>query len=186
MLKNEKFDPERIMELAKAYSAPKNPLEYINDYNDQLSVSQVVRFFEKQGVSITKTMIQNYVRLGLMPAPLNKRYYTKEHFMILTMIIRLKDLYPLEVLRSVFAASPELSENTHIPNFYDAFLAMYREASQNLGKALPGILEGVKLEAEKTEADVDKQQMQLTLMALMVQSAVAKRIADSFVENYVW
>ncbi len=78
-----------------------NPLKNADSFSDVMSISQVVKFFERQGVFFTKTMIQNYVRTGVLAAPLGKRRYTKCHLALLVMIERLKDVFTLDELRAV-------------------------------------------------------------------------------------
>ena len=73
----------------------------IHQYSQQFSISQVVTFFERKGISISKSMIQNYVRDGLLPPPLNKRYYSHKHLAALALIDKLKLVYDMAIIKLV-------------------------------------------------------------------------------------
>ena len=100
-------------------------LQDISQYNQQISISQVVTFFNRKGLTLTKSMIQNYVRDGLLPPPVNKRYYTPKHMAALALIARLKTVYDLP---SIKAALTPLMDNEGIP------LELYRQYIQKTQK----------------------------------------------------
>ena len=72
-----------------------NILLDIHQYNAKLTISQMLTLLERKGVSLSKSMVQNYVRDGLLPPPLNKRHYTPQHLTTLVMISALKTVYEL-------------------------------------------------------------------------------------------
>ena len=76
-------------------------LSDIKQYNQNLTISQVVIFFERKGLMITKNMIQNYVRDGLLPPPVNKRHYTHKHLAVLALACKLKTVYELSDIKSI-------------------------------------------------------------------------------------
>ena len=100
-------------------------LNDIHQYNHQLTISQVVTLFERKGFIITKSMIQNYVRDGLLPPPLNKRHYTHKHLTVLALVTQLKTVYELADIKS--ALSP-LMDSEGIS------LEMYKEFIQKSNK----------------------------------------------------
>ena len=68
-----------------------------------LYLDQVVNYLEKhlgqynvneEDKIITKTMINNYVKLGIMPAP-EKKKYSREHIAYLIVICVLKQIYSI-------------------------------------------------------------------------------------------
>lgn len=66
------------------------------------TMSQVIDLFEKRNIYFTKTTIQNYVRVGVLPPPLNKRYYVKKHLVLLSLLKTLKTVYSLDEIKKVF------------------------------------------------------------------------------------
>jgi len=72
-----------------------NILQDIHQYNAKLTITQMLTLLERKGVSLSKSMVQNYVRDGLLPPPLNKRHYTPQHLATLILISSLKTVYDL-------------------------------------------------------------------------------------------
>ncbi|MCL2398310.1 MAG: DUF1836 domain-containing protein [Defluviitaleaceae bacterium] len=79
----------------------KSILKDINQYNHHFTISQVVTFFDRKGLIVTKSMIQNYVRDKLLRPPVNKRYYTHKHLANLALITKLKTVYEISEVRAV-------------------------------------------------------------------------------------
>jgi DNA-binding transcriptional MerR regulator len=116
--------------------------------SDELTISQVVKFFERQGRSFTKTMIQNYVRVGVLPPPLEKRYYTKNHLVLLTLIDNLKVIYSLEEIKTVLAPirnNPNIFDDDIIKttDVYKNYLTMRNEALSHWKESLPLLFDNV-------------------------------------------
>lgn len=83
-------------------------LQDIEQYPKHLSISKVITYFERKGVTITRSMIQNYVRDGLLPPPLNKRHYTHKHMVVLAIVSLLKMVYDMTHIKA--ALSPYMEE----------------------------------------------------------------------------
>ena len=96
-------------------------LQDVHQYSHQLTISKVIIFFERKGVVLTRSMIQNYVRDGLLKPPLNKRYYTHKHLAALTLIIALKTVYEMNHIKAVL--TPLMDEE-------GISLELYRECIQ--------------------------------------------------------
>ena len=138
--------------------------------SDELTISQVVKFFERQGRSFTKTMIQNYVRVGVLPPPVDKRYYTKNHLVLLTLIDNLKAIYSLEEIKTVLIPirnNPDLFEDDIIKatDVYKNYLAMRKETLDQWKKSLPAMFDKInKLIQEDQIKDSEKN----TALAFMI------------------
>lgn len=72
----------------------------IESFSDNLSISKVVKFFEMKNIVFTKTMIQNYNRIGILPELINNRYYGREHLVYLYYIDLLKNNFSLEDIKN--------------------------------------------------------------------------------------
>ena len=185
------FDPQHIIELSRQIDA-KNVLEHIEHFNHDMTISQVVRFFENQGVEFTKTMIQNYVRLDMLPPPNEKRYYIKEHLILLTLIDNLKNVYSLDeirrliqpILKNINTFDDDMIDITAIYNLY---VKIYEQTVADWQNELPNIMNNVEalvnasrvLEDEKNEANYF-----MTILALMVQSIATKKLAEIMIADF--
>jgi DNA-binding transcriptional MerR regulator len=80
-----------------------DPLSDIHHYGQHLTISQVVKFFAKKEMNITRAMVQNYIRAGLLPPPVNKRVYTHKHLAALVVIDHLKGVFEMSDIKEALA-----------------------------------------------------------------------------------
>lgn len=171
----ENIDKEKLLILADKIINRDDQVK-IATLSDELTISQVVKFFERQGRSFTKTMIQNYVRVGVLPPPVEKRSYTKNHLVLLTLIDNLKAIYSLEEIKTVLMPirnNPDLFEDDIIKatDVYRNYLAMRKETLDHWKESLPGMFDKInKLLDEDQVADSERNtavafMISLTIMA---------------------
>jgi len=77
-----------------------DPLQDIHHYSQTLTIAQVIKFCEKKALPVSRPMVQNYIRDGLLPPPVNKRVYTHKHLAALVMICRLKTVYDMPAIKA--------------------------------------------------------------------------------------
>ena len=76
-------------------------LDDIKDYSPRLTISGLLKFLEKKHINITRPMIQNYIKIGLLRQPVEKRFYTHKHITTIALIERLKPVCDMETLKTV-------------------------------------------------------------------------------------
>lgn len=105
-----------------------NELPDIDLYMDQVT-SLVNRYLENKTKErmLTPSMVNNYVKMKLMPAPVKKKY-GREHLMYLIVICVLKQVMPLS---SVEKLLQEGLTETAPDVFYENFRALYQAAFQD-------------------------------------------------------
>jgi len=114
-------------------------LDTLKGYSDRMTISQAVVFFERLGYGVTKTMIQNYVRVGALPPPIEKRRYTKNHLLMILMIDHLKAIYSLEEIRRLFepvADKFNSGEISGMSDVYRKFCKFYDNKIESLSNAV--------------------------------------------------
>ncbi len=79
-----------------------NVFSDINNFKELLAISKVIKFFEIKGINLTKTMIQNYSKIGLLPPLIDKRYYGRNHLVRIYVIYILKNSFSLEEIGELF------------------------------------------------------------------------------------
>ena len=84
-----------------------DPLHDIHHYSPTFTIAQVIKFCEKKALPLSRPMIQNYIRDGLLPPP-NKRLYTQKHLAALVVINRLKTVYDMPAIKE--ALVPHMDE----------------------------------------------------------------------------
>ena len=86
---------------------------------------------------INKAIINNYVKLGYIPAPIKKKY-SKEHIAYLVFVCSLKQVMPIGAISALVKS---LTEEVPLSEFYDSFckarekalIAALNEAETDIG-----------------------------------------------------
>lgn len=186
------FTAQELLDLAKKVSDESQFIK-LNTFNDEMTISQVVRFFNKQGKSFTKTMIQNYVRVGVLPPPVDRRYYTKNHLVLLTLIDNLKAIYSLDEIKLVLAPilkNPETFEDDiiKVSSLYEDYILLHKNALDNWESYLPKTLEEVNILLRKDNiADEEKDVVSafMLVLTLMAETIAIKRLIHLISEKYL-
>ena len=92
-------------------------------YMDQviLYLGESLELFQREGSSLlTRSMINNYVKTGLIPHP-DKKKYTKEHLAGLMAVCMLKQVLPIQDIKTLFSGGMD-------PHTYALFRQAHTEA----------------------------------------------------------
>ncbi len=82
--------------------------------------------FEETG--LTSSMVNNYVKAGLLPPPVRKRYAT-EHVARLFMICILKNSLPIAMIKKIF--DDIAASDAGMPVFYNVFCDRFSETADS-------------------------------------------------------
>lgn len=137
--------------------------------------------------ALTKTMINSYIKEGIVIQPRNKKY-SKNHIILLILIYHLKNTISINEIHSLFA--PILNDiNTReddiisIEDIYGAFLDLkkdqYDEVSSHYNEKVQLIQNKILNIEDPTNKD--KAAMFLTILMLIAQANAAKRIAEKLI-----
>lgn len=192
MNKEKKLTKEKLMELTQKVSDSDFFID-LHTFNDEMMISQVVRFFNKQGRQFTKTMIQNYVRIGVLPPPVDKRYYTRNHLILLTLIDNLKSIYSLEEIKQIFTPilkSPDTFDDDMIKvvDLYEDYQLLYKKALTDWNNIIPTTFEEVYQMIEKDEVKDSEEDVGVAFMmvlTLMAQTIALKKVIHLIAEDYL-
>ena len=124
-----------------------DPLDDIHHYSPTLTIGQVVKFFEKKALPISRAMIQNYIRDGLLPSPVKSRVYTQKHLAALVVIHRLKSLYGMSAIK---AAMAPLMDDEGLP--LETYKWLLQKQKENLDLWLKNIVPNIVSEADTSQA----------------------------------
>ena len=83
--------------------------------------------FDRKG--LTASMVNNYVKLGVMPPPVKKKY-ARAHLAHLVMICVLKGSFPIELIRNLVVAAAGGIDRAGYDRFCDEFEASMRRAAE--------------------------------------------------------
>lgn len=123
------------------------------------------------GFSITPPMINNYVKLKVMPAP-QKKKYSKIHLAYLIMICSLKRAHNLPVIQKII---PLFDNESEIKSMYEAFVKKQEETFAFIADKISS------LEASVTSGDTAEEPMPMQA----VQTALCTNIFKVITEDIV-
>lgn len=165
----------------------------IASLSDELTISQVVKFFNRQGRNFTKTMIQNYVRVGVLPPPVDKRYYTKNHLVLLTLIDNLKAIYSLDEIKLVLAPirnNPEIFDDDMIKpmDVYRNYLTLRQETLGKWKESLPKMFD--KIECMLSEDGIKDEERNtatafMIALTIMAETIAMRDLINGIINEYV-
>lgn len=124
---------EKDLEMILKIHIPRwNELPEIDLYLDQV-VNYLEKYLGKFNLNkedkiITKTMINNYVKLGIMPAP-DKKKYSREHIAYLIVICALKQIYSISDIGKLISLTIEYFE---LSKAYNRFCANLEVSVKNV------------------------------------------------------
>lgn len=159
-----------IQEAVNGFHLPRqNELPELDFYMDQIISIMEKRLellsSDKDSKLITPAMINNYVKLGIIPPPKKKRY-TREHICYLFIICTLKSVMPIPSIMEIIKAH---TATRSVYELYDMFCDIYE-------KMLLGAAESAK-EILGDAADVKNGLAELALF-MAINASTAQFIAS--------
>ena len=123
---------DAIMETVESVAQHKLPrwseLPDLDIYMDQV-ISLMTRYFEgypgNDEKGLTPSMVNNYVKLGIMPAP-NRKKYNREHLAYLIIICVLKTVMPIGQIGQLISA--KLRGEASYESLYNRFCDYYESS----------------------------------------------------------
>ena len=138
---------------------------------------------------LTKTMINNYTKAGIVMPPVNKKY-NKRHIILLILIYYLKNILSIKDINNLFKpvlnniATPE-DDLISLEDIYTTFLEV---KNSELACFSEELIEKTKAIKAKTEA-LDKEgkdtaELFLIVIMLVAQADAQKKLAEKIIETY--
>jgi DNA-binding transcriptional MerR regulator len=136
---------------------------------------------------LTKTMINNYTKIGLIPKPFNKKYDTY-HIILLILIFNLKNVLSISDIQSLFTPilkNIDTPDDDVIPlrEIYSTFLELKQNEYMEFTSTFNEKHQEIK---EKTLTATDKQlaELFLTVIMLVAQANASKRLAEKIIDQF--
>ena len=191
-MKKNSLTEHKLLEISQAISIEHKIIE-LHSFNEEMTISQVVSFFKRNGYFFTKTMIQNYIRIGVLPPPVNKRNYTKNHLLLLALIYRLKTVFSLDEIKEVLMPILKQSDTFEddlikTEQLYHTYHSLHTKALNHWGKSLPEDIARVNhfLETEKIDiTDGEHVGAFMMVLTLMTQMIATKELIDRITKEYL-
>ena len=137
---------------------------------------------------LTKTMINNYTKAGLLMPPVNKKY-NKDHIILLVLIYYLKNTLSINdigkllspVLNNIASRDDDIIS---LEDIYSTFLELISSELDNFSLSLMEKFDLVKRKTEKVREKQDIAGLFLIVLMLVAQSNAQKRVAEKIIDTY--
>lgn len=137
-------------EMADAPQISQGEIPDLEIYMDQLTtyLDKRLGFYNREagGAFVTRSMVNNYSKAGLLPPPVSKRY-SRVHIMLLSLVCQLKRLFTIQDLGRLL--DPVAGQEGEAESLYSRFLTAQREAFAQTPQMAGRLLDSLE---EKDEA----------------------------------
>ncbi|WP_416148396.1 DUF1836 domain-containing protein [Salipaludibacillus sp. HK11] len=165
----------------------------IEDIPDlDLYMDQVIQLFDKTFQNakrndnekiITKTMINNYAKGGLL-LPIKNKRYSKEHVMLLSLIFELKGALSINDIKITlqYVNEKTTSDEFNVSDFYSCYLNLASANTAIFMKKIDEHTLEVRQQVEKIEGDEFVQKV-LTILSLVTMSNFYRKAAEKLIDE---
>ena len=187
-----------MVEKIAAQVRSSNIIEIEDIPNIDLYMDQVTTFMDKclaqykrydDDKVLTKTMINNYTKAKIFPAPVKKKY-SRTHLMLLIMIYHLKSILSIKdigiLFQSALSEQNKLKQERMIESIYSGFVSLQKQTITYLAGAAEGKPDEsfYGKEAILTYDDDETKRIMMTL-ALAIRANTEKQLAEKVLDLYL-
>ena len=185
---------QEFIEELKAYDSIR--LDEIPEY--RLFISQIEEFFDKklgknvdddeEKKVISKTMIQNYIKDGLIMPPEGKSY-NKNHVILLAIIYNLKSILTIKDIKKLLTPILEKTdvddEENSIEFIYNTYFSLKESFLDVFSRVLDQDMDLINQKLENWDSkEYQKIHKILLVLTLVTQANIRKRLAERIIELY--
>jgi DNA-binding transcriptional MerR regulator len=138
---------------------------------------------------LTKSMINNYTKEGLLMAPVRKKYESR-HIILLSLIYSLKNILSLQDIKSLLAPvlnSIETEEDDIIKldEIYKNYLEIKRKECKDLQNEVNNSVDRIRKKTKDLSGkNKEKAELFLFVLGLIAKANVQKRLAEKVLDKY--
>ncbi|SHJ77987.1 DUF1836 domain-containing protein [Tepidibacter formicigenes] len=138
---------------------------------------------------LTKTMINNYTKQGLLMPPKNKKY-TKQHIILMILVYYLKQILTLDDIKELF--NPILKDMTDteddvisLNDIYSIFLELKDNEIDDFEDSISRNIHSIKEKVDNLDSESQNlAQLFLIVIMLVAQANAQKRLAEKIIDTY--
>ena len=114
--------------------------------------------------AVTKNMINNYVKMKIIPAPVKKKY-SKTHIAYLIIVCAMKQVFSISMIKNIL---PDFGEDERIKEVYNGFVAsFYRAADENMKR---------QMTFDSVQSGVETLSAEAIVLKIMAEALMRERI----------
>ena len=170
-----------------------NDIPNIDLYMDQVTtfmdkcLAQYKRYDDDK--VLTKTMINNYTKAKIFPAPVKKKY-SRTHLMLLIMIYHLKSVLSIKdigiLFQSALTETNKMKQERMIESIYKGFVSLQKQTITYLADAAEGKPDESFYGKESIlKYDDDETKRIMMTLALAIRANTEKQLAEKVLDLYL-
>lgn len=144
----------------------------------------------KEDNILTKTMINNYTKAGILMPP-KKKKYSKQHMILIILTYYLKQVLAIGDIENLFSPIVKSinsgeSHEKNLEHIYNKFLEIEKNEVQNFNKDFQDML-NVEVEDKKSiieNIDEDLNKLITIVIMLIVKANIQKRMAEKIIDEF--
>ena len=187
-----------MVEKIAAQVRSSNIIEIEDIPNIDLYMDQVTTFMDKclaqykrydEDKVLTKTMINNYTKAKIFPAPVKKKY-SRTHLMLLIMIYHLKSVLSIKdigiLFQSALSEPNKMKQEKMIESIYSGFVSLQKQTITYLAGAAEGKPDESFYGKESILMyDDDETKRIMMTLALAIRANTEKQLAEKVLDLYL-
>ena len=187
-----------MVEKIAAQIRSSNIIEVEDIPNIDLYMDQVTTFMDKCLVQykrygddkvLTKTMINNYTKAKIFPAPVKKKY-SRTHLMLLIMIYHLKSVLSIKdigiLFQSALSETNKMKQEKMIESIYSGFVSLQKQTITYLTDAAEGKPDESFYGKESIlKYSDDEMKRIMMILALAIRANTEKQLAEKVLDLYL-
>ena len=188
----------QMVEKIAAQVRSSNIIEIEDIPNIDLYMDQVTTFMDKclaqykrydEDKVLTKTMINNYTKAKIFPAPVKKKY-SRTHLMLLIMIYHLKSVLSIKdigiLFQSALSEPNKMKQEKMIESIYSGFVSLQKQTITYLAGAAEGKPDESFYGKESILMyDDDETKRIMMTLALAIRANTEKQLAEKVLDLYL-
>lgn len=190
------FDTKQLLELIQENPCFKaielSEIPDIDLYMDQVTTFMENKLQEFKRIDedkiLTKTMINNYTKNQILPAPTKKKY-SNEHIMLLILTYHLKQILSISDIHSLL--SPISKKNDSKLNITIPIKTIYENFTEIQSKEYSAFAENMTKKMSELQEQVDSQEKNSDVLilfsmifSLIIQASLEKNFAEKLIDNF--
>ena len=187
-----------MVEKIAAQVRSSNIIEVEDIPNIDLYMDQVTTFMDKclaqykrydDDKVLTKTMINNYTKAKIFPAPVKKKY-SRTHLMLLIMIYHLKSVLSIKdigiLFQSALSETNKMKQEKMIESIYSGFVSLQKQTITYLTDAAEGKPDESFYGKESIlKYSNDEMKRIMMILALAIRANTEKQLAEKVLDLYL-
>ncbi len=170
-------------------------LKHSNIPDIDLYMDQVTTFIDEKlsylkrnekEVTLTKTMINNYTKAGILMPP-KKKKYSRQHMVLIILTYHLKQILSINDIQTLFSPLVDMAKSGedcdgNLVSIYNEFLDIEKKEIEDFKSTFDNMFTEEEKLVDCNDKDINK--LIVTVLSLVIKSTIQKRMAEKIIDEF--